>query len=101
MIGKEIGSGGYAQVFCARQRDPTAEPAEVAVKKIKKNEKFTQREFDVEVSALKRVQHPFIIKFFQAHNTEGYFYIIMEYAKGQEMFELVVGKHFFNLATES
>ena len=95
VVVEEIGTGGYATVYRGINRNPSADPKEVAIKKVNRTPKFDERAFEKEVSALKRVSspgHPFVIRFYEAVTTQQAFFIVTELAKGKEMFELVKGK---------
>ncbi|XP_056137058.1 serine/threonine-protein kinase MARK1 isoform X2 [Lampris incognitus] len=86
---KTIGKGNFAKVKLARH---TLIGREVAVKIIDKtqlNPTSLQKLFR-EVSVMKILNHPNIVKLFEVIETEKTLYLIMEYASGGEVFDYLV-----------
>ncbi|XP_045904342.1 serine/threonine-protein kinase MARK1-like isoform X2 [Micropterus dolomieu] len=86
---KTIGKGNFAKVKLARH---TLTGREVAIKIIDKtqlNPTSLQKLFR-EVSVMKTLNHPNIVKLFEVIETEKTLYLVMEYASGGEVFDYLV-----------
>uniref|UniRef100_A0A8P4KAQ9 MAP/microtubule affinity-regulating kinase 3 n=1 Tax=Dicentrarchus labrax TaxID=13489 RepID=A0A8P4KAQ9_DICLA len=86
---KTIGKGNFAKVKLARH---TLTGREVAIKIIDKtqlNPTSLQKLFR-EVSVMKILNHPNIVKLFEVIETEKTLYLVMEYASGGEVFDYLV-----------
>uniref|UniRef100_A0A665U0T2 MAP/microtubule affinity-regulating kinase 3 n=1 Tax=Echeneis naucrates TaxID=173247 RepID=A0A665U0T2_ECHNA len=86
---KTIGKGNFAKVKLARH---TLTGREVAIKIIDKtqlNPTSLQKLFR-EVSVMKLLNHPNIVKLFEVIETEKTLYLVMEYASGGEVFDYLV-----------
>ncbi|KAI3352669.1 hypothetical protein L3Q82_020144 [Scortum barcoo] len=86
---KTIGKGNFAKVKLARH---TLTEREVAIKIIDKtqlNPTSLQKLFR-EVSVMKILNHPNIVKLFEVIETEKTLYLVMEYASGGEVFDYLV-----------
>ncbi|KAM3865214.1 serine/threonine-protein kinase MARK1 isoform 2-T2 [Diretmus argenteus] len=86
---KTIGKGNFAKVKLARH---TLTGREVAVKIIDKtqlNPTSLQKLFR-EVSVMKILNHPNIVKLFEVIETEKTLYLVMEFASGGEVFDYLV-----------
>uniref|UniRef100_A0A3B5A2I0 non-specific serine/threonine protein kinase n=1 Tax=Stegastes partitus TaxID=144197 RepID=A0A3B5A2I0_9TELE len=86
---KTIGKGNFAKVKLARH---TLTGREVAIKIIDKtqlNPTSLQKLFR-EVSVMKILRHPNIVKLFEVIETEKTLYLVMEYASGGEVFDYLV-----------
>ena len=82
-----IGKGAYGKVFSAQSKvDPDVY---VAIKVLNKK-KMKQRELKVigqEVQILSTLDHPNIVKYFEAYEDENYLYLVMEQCKGLNLFD--------------
>ncbi|KAL6111039.1 mark1 [Pungitius sinensis] len=86
---KTIGKGNFAKVKLAKH---TLTGREVAIKIIDKtqlNPTSLQKLFR-EVSVMKILNHPNIVKLFEVIETEKTLYLVMEYASGGEVFDYLV-----------
>lgn len=86
---KTIGKGNFAKVKLARH---TLTGREVAIKIIDKtqlNPTSLQKLFR-EVSVMKILNHPNIVKLFEVIETDKTLYLVMEYASGGEVFDYLV-----------
>ncbi|XP_074547240.1 serine/threonine-protein kinase MARK1 [Halichoeres trimaculatus] len=86
---KTIGKGNFAKVKLARH---TLTGREVAIKIIDKtqlNPTSLQKLFR-EVSVMKILNHPNVVKLFEVIETEKTLYLVMEYASGGEVFDYLV-----------
>jgi len=91
-LGKELGSGHFAKVRLAtRASDGTV----AAVKIIKKPKGSKLAIIQSEVDILKSVEHPYIVKCFDAIDSPDKMYLVMEIMKGGELFDRIVDKGHF------
>ena len=92
IITKKIGEGTFSNVKLAKNRQ-TGE--QVAIKIIEKN-KFKHKEdklrFNREIEILKKLRHPNIVQLYSIIEKNDKIYLIMEYIKGQELFDYIVTK---------
>ena len=92
IIKQVIGEGTFATVRLAVNKQ-TGE--QVAIKIMEKN-KIVQQEdrvrIDREIQVLKNLRHPNIVHLYSVIKTEEKIYLIMEYAKGKELFDYIVTK---------
>ncbi|MCQ2816192.1 MAG: protein kinase [archaeon] len=90
-IVKELGEGGYGKVFKVKSKSTGLIRA---MKKISKIEGQENIETDIlnEIEALKKIDHPNIVKIFEYYmDSEGY-YLITEFCSGGELFEIIEQK---------
>lgn len=89
-IGKEVGSGNYGAVKRAKanETDKTVAIKFIAKKNIKKTDVSHVRE----ISIMKLCNHKNIIKYVDCYEDSRYYYIVMEYAKGGELFDYVINR---------
>ena len=92
IIKQVIGEGTFATVRLAINKQ-TGE--EVAIKIMEKS-RIVQKEdkirIDREIKVLKNLRHPNIVHLYSVIETEEKIYLIMEYAKGKELFDYIVTK---------
>ena len=92
IIKQVIGEGTFATVRLAINKQ-TGE--EVAIKIMEKS-RIVQKEdkirIDREIKVLKNLRHPNIVHLYSVIETEEKIYLIMEYAKGKELFDYIVNK---------
>jgi len=89
-FGKELGTGHFAKVRLA-----TKDGQECAVKIIKKAKGSKLSIIQSEVDILKKVQHPYIVRCFDAVDTPDKMYLVMEIMRGGELFDRIVDKGHF------
>jgi len=81
-----MGEGSFGTVFKGVNKSTGFERAiKVMSKKYKKNLKG----FHNEIHIMKNVDHPNIIKFYEAFQDKKYIYVVMQLCKGKELFELI------------
>ena len=80
-----IGSGNFSTVYRAIH---AICKHEVAIKVITKD-KFPPEKFQRELSILQLVNHPFIVHFFEFFEDDFYYYLVMEYIQGENLFNLL------------
>ncbi|WKX02719.1 serine/threonine-protein kinase [Candidatus Mycoplasma mahonii] len=80
---REIGSGGMAKIFLAKDK---VHEKEVAIKILipdKKNSYVAKKRFKSEMELTQKVNSPYVIKIFDAVWEDDLQYIVMEYAEGE------------------
>lgn len=90
-IGKVIGSGKYGEVRLCEKK--SYQKKRFALKSIARNRihadlNYLEQEFEI----LKSVDHPNIIKFYEAYVDEKYFHLVTEFCGGGELFEQIISK---------
>jgi serine/threonine-protein kinase len=95
---RKIGQGGMAEIFAARDRDGQL-PGEFVIKRLHK-ELERKREcvdlFTTEADVTMLLDHPAIVKVFEAGEVDGRYFMAMEYIHGwtlQDVFEAMVEQH--------
>jgi serine/threonine-protein kinase len=86
IVDRELGRGGMGQVYLARAESPgEGEPRRAAVKvlapELARDPGFLQR-FLREIAALQQLDHPNIVRFYEAGAQEGHHFYAMEYVEG-------------------
>lgn len=95
---KEIGSGAFSKVYKARHK---LSKALRCVKKLSKKD-LTEEEKEKlieEVSILKTLDHPNILKVLEFYQNEKYFFIVTEYLEGGELFDRIMEAQSFTEET--
>lgn len=90
VISKELGRGGMGRVFLA-QDELTGKQAAIKVlaPDLAQEVGFLQR-FQVEISALEKLDHPNIVRFISADFENGHYYYAMEYVEGQSLDDILL-----------
>ena len=86
MLGRELGSGGYGNVFYAEHKK-TETPR--AIKVIEKKNIQQHESLINEFRLLKEMDHPSIIKLYEIYESENYLYMVVEYCEGGELFDFI------------
>lgn len=75
---KKIGTGGFSEVFMGNKINSGQI---IAIKKVSLKNKDIKRfdKLNMEISFMKKLSHPNIVKYLDIHKTNDYWYIIMEY----------------------
>src|SRR5262249_39865296 len=94
VIDRELGSGGMGCVYLAHgepPREPGGRGAAVKVlaAELAQDPGFQQR-FQREIEALRQLDHPGIVRFYEAGEQEGRFYYVMEYVEGRNFEDLLL-----------
>jgi calcium/calmodulin-dependent protein kinase I len=94
-LGDVLGEGGYSVV---RLGTSLEDGKKVAVKVVTRAglEKEDEDSLRSEVAILTALGHPNIIKAFEFFEEEKYFYLVLEYLDGGELFDRIVKKTFYN-----
>jgi serine/threonine-protein kinase len=92
-IDKVLGRGGMGEVFLAHS---DGEPSRAAVKvlapELAREVGFLQR-FQREIDALRQLDHPNIVQFYEAGVQDGHYYYAMEFVDGQTFESLLYERH--------
>ncbi len=85
VIDQELGRGGMGHVYRAHEDAPAGEGRVAAVKvlapELAQEEGFRQR-FEREIEVLQKLNHPRIVRFYDAGVQDGHYYYVMEYLPG-------------------
>jgi calcium-dependent protein kinase len=89
----QIGEGGYGQVFLVRHKKMNMLRA---MKIIPVNSKNEEEKTDEEIELLRQLDHPNIVKIFEYFSDEDKYYLITEYCRGGDLFDLIKKKRKFS-----
>src|SRR5437660_10907622 len=93
IIDKELGRGGMGQVYLAHQESGSGPGARQAAIKVMAGELSREtgflNRFQREIEALSQLNHPHIVRFYEAGAQDGLYFYIMEYVPGQNFEELL------------
>ena len=92
-IENQLGEGGYGQVYLVRHKKMNLLRA---MKIIPVNSKNEEEQTDEEIELLKQLDHPNIVKLFEYFSDEDKYYLITEYCKGGDLFDLIKIKRKFS-----
>ncbi|XP_020085096.1 serine/threonine-protein kinase ATG1a isoform X1 [Ananas comosus] len=84
MLGERIGSGSFAVVWRARHRQSGAEVAVKEIDKMKVDGKFREGLLK-EITILRNISHPNIVRLYQAIQTEDRIFLVLEYCTGGDL----------------
>lgn len=84
----EIGKGSFATVFLAHHQD-TGEAVAMKVVERKKLNKKLLGNLSLEISILKTIQHPNIVRLYDVYHSSRYVYLVMEYCSGGDLAHLL------------
>jgi serine/threonine-protein kinase len=89
VIDRELGRGGMGRVYLAHE-EPGGKQAAIKVlaAELAKDAGFLHR-FEREIDALRQLDHPNIVHFYQAGCQDGHYYYAMEYVQGRSFEELL------------
>jgi serine/threonine protein kinase len=85
-----IGKGGYGNVYLAQKGD-----IQYAIKCIDKDkiiEDNLEESIKTEISLMRMIRHPYIVKMSNAMTTQQKIMLVMEYVKGGDLFEYIVSQ---------
>ena len=89
----QLGEGGYGQVYLVRHKKMGLLRA---MKVIPVNSQNEEEKTDEEIELLKQLDHPNIVKLFEYFSDKEKYYLITEYCKGGDLFELIKKKKKFS-----
>lgn len=90
---KVLGEGTYGVCFKATDK---VSGEEVAIKRIPREKIRNYQRFLNEITALKTLDHPNIIKLFEIYEGEEDVYLVQELCTGGELFDFIVNQEFLN-----
>eukprot|EP01041_Mallomonas_annulata_P001989 gene1989-3869_t len=92
--GKEIGRGGFSTVFRCMHRSSghTYAVKIIDLRPLRLREKFSPLRLRREVDIMRRLRHPNIIQFVDVFETSDQLLVVMEYAPGKELFDVILSK---------
>ncbi|KAA8517673.1 hypothetical protein F0562_015147 [Nyssa sinensis] len=93
-LGKLLGYGAFAKVYHARNVETGQSVAIKAVSKQKIVKGDLTGHVEREISIMRRLRHPHIIRLFEVLATKTKIYFVMEFAKGGELFAKVAKGRF-------
>eukprot|EP01097_Dermamoeba_algensis_P006627 TRINITY_DN412_c0_g1_i8.p1 TRINITY_DN412_c0_g1~~TRINITY_DN412_c0_g1_i8.p1 ORF type:complete len:376 (-),score=98.78 TRINITY_DN412_c0_g1_i8:277-1404(-) len=90
-LGKEIGRGGFSVVVEATRKDSGKKYAVRCIKKsmVEGDDIILLKR---EISIMKKIDHPNILKLFEVYEEEEDFYLVMELVNGKELFDKIVDR---------
>ncbi|PHT27935.1 CBL-interacting serine/threonine-protein kinase 12 [Capsicum baccatum] len=97
-LGKLLGCGAFAKVYHAREINSGKSVAIKVINKsnISNKDGIPDKKIEREVSIMRQLQHPYIVKLHEVLATKTKIYFIMEYVKGGELFNLIANKSRFS-----
>mmetsp|Transcript_46299 Transcript_46299/g.75577 ORF Transcript_46299/g.75577 Transcript_46299/m.75577 type:complete len:655 (+) Transcript_46299:90-2054(+) len=84
VISRKLGAGSFATVYRAQNRVTGLEVAVKAIAKEKLNRKL-QENLESEISILKQLRHPNIVKLLDTQQTDRHFFLILEFCAGGDV----------------
>lgn len=88
-----IGEGTYGVVFKARDK---VTKEEVAIKRIPREKIRNYQRFLNEINALKKLDHPNVIKLFEIYEDEDDVFLVQELCTGGELFDYIINREFLS-----
>ena len=89
---EKLGEGGYGSVYKVLQKKTNYLRAVKAIKK----KSVDKNEFINELEVLKTVDHPNIIKLFDCYYDRNFYYMVVEYCSGGDLFDYIKKEKCFN-----
>ena len=89
----QLGEGGYGQVYLVRHKKMNLLRA---MKVIPVKSKTSGEKTDEEIELLRQLDHPNIVKLFEYFSDNDKYYLITEYCKGGDLFDLIKKKKKFS-----
>ena len=89
----QLGLGGYGQVFLVRHKKMNLLRA---MKVIPAKSKTSGEKTEEEIELLRQLDHPNIVKLFEYFSDNDKYYLITEYCKGGDLFDLIKKKKKFS-----
>lgn len=92
-FGKKLGEGAYGVVFQAVEKNS----GELrAIKKLERSKIKNPKRFRNELTALRTLDHPHIIKLFEIYEDDTNIYLVQEFCAGGELFDQIAEKDHFD-----
>src|SRR5687768_10704091 len=91
-IFQEVGRGGMGRVYLAQEELTGRQGAvKVLAAELAQDAGFLQR-FQREIETLAKLDHPGIVRFYEAGFENDFYYYVMEYVEGQSLEDLLVAQ---------
>ena len=89
-----LGNGGFGKVRL--YRDKISKDMKFAIKTIKKDflNPHSLKSLEDEVSILRTLDHPNIVKYFETYEDDFYIHIVMEYIPGDNLFKVITNRKY-------
>ena len=84
-----IGEGGFGTVFRGFEKETSSLRA---IKKIPLEKIINYQSIINEVTALKNLDHPNIIKLYEVYEDEDWIYLVQEFCEGGELFDYIANR---------
>ncbi|KAJ3438976.1 serine/threonine-protein kinase brsk2-like protein [Anaeramoeba flamelloides] len=92
-IGKTLGVGSSSKVKLAIHKDTKKKYAvKILTKSSLSEKKQMRKKVEREISILKLLKHPNIMRLYDVYETSKYLYLILEYVSGGELFDYLISK---------
>jgi calcium-dependent protein kinase len=88
-----IGEGSFGKVFKVKQRSTGHT---FAMKLVRKNSESGNKNFLNEIYILRKLDHPNILKIYEYFSNEKYWYFVMEYVSGGELYEQICNMQYYD-----
>ncbi|XP_059300694.1 CBL-interacting serine/threonine-protein kinase 11 [Lycium ferocissimum] len=98
-LGKVLGCGAFAKVYHARDINNGQSVAIKVINKINisnKDNTLPDKHIEREITILRQLRHPYIVKLYEVLATKTKIYFVMEYVKGGELFTQISNKGKFS-----
>ena len=92
ILGQKLGEGTFGTVRLGVNRQTGEKVAIKILEKAKMNNFDDKQRLEREINLLKRIHHPNIVKLFCVIETDRQIFIVMEYIKGNELFQYILIK---------
>ena len=92
VLGQKLGEGTFGTVRLGTNKQTGEKVAIKILEKIKMVNFDDKKRLEREINILKKIHHPNIVKLFCVIETERQIFIVMEYIKGNELFQYIVLK---------
>jgi calcium-dependent protein kinase len=89
-----LGNGGFGKVRL--YRDKLSKELKFAIKTLKKDflNPHSLKSLEEEVSILRTLDHPNIVKYFETYEDDFYIHIVMEYIPGDNLFKVITNRKY-------
>ena len=88
-----IGEGSFGKVFKVKQRSTGHT---FAMKLVSKDSELGNKNFLNEIYILRKLDHPNILKIYEYFSNEKYWYFVMEYVSGGELYEQICNMNYYD-----
>mmetsp|Transcript_7380 Transcript_7380/g.12421 ORF Transcript_7380/g.12421 Transcript_7380/m.12421 type:complete len:993 (-) Transcript_7380:289-3267(-) len=95
---EEIGRGGFSVVYKCKsiQNNAIFAVKVIDLRPLKLHERFNPSRLRREVDIMRRLRHPNIIQFVEVFENNDQLMVVMEYAPGDELFDVILARQYFS-----